>query len=105
MSLVFDTSALVAYLNKEPGADLVESLLLDNPGQCYVHAINLCEVFYPLLRIEGADAAHEAISALVDVGLECAKTWMKLSDKAQRRTKRLIQCHSRMRFAWLWHNA
>lgn len=70
MSLVFDAGALVAYLTGEPGADVVADLLRENPGACYAHAVNLCEVFYPVLRLEGAQTARQLLADLEAVGIQ-----------------------------------
>jgi len=45
-----DSSALIAFLWQEPGADTVESILLSLDNECSVHVLNLCEVYYDLLR-------------------------------------------------------
>jgi len=70
MTLVFDAGALVAYLTAEPGAEMVRQLLKENPGDCYAHAINLCEVFYPALRADGLEAAREVIATLTAAGVQ-----------------------------------
>jgi PIN domain nuclease of toxin-antitoxin system len=46
MTTVLDSHALIAFLRDEPGAEVVQSLLDRNPGSNYVHALNLCEVYY-----------------------------------------------------------
>jgi len=61
---VLDACAMIAYLNNEPGADVVEAALVDPANQCLAHAINLCEVFYQFHRAGGAQAAADAISDL-----------------------------------------
>ena len=70
MSLVFDASAMVAYLNGEIGGDIVREMLRNNPGECYAHAINVCEVFYPVLRAEGLPAAQQIVADLAAVGIQ-----------------------------------
>ena len=69
MSLVFDSSALIAYLEDEPGAELVDELLDGNLGACFVHAINMCEVYYGTRREYGEQPAQEAINMLQNAGL------------------------------------
>jgi len=69
MNLVSDSSALIAYLGDEPGAELVERLLLDRANVCFVHALNLCEVFYGVRRAYGENVAQETVYALLDTGL------------------------------------
>jgi PIN domain nuclease of toxin-antitoxin system len=51
MIYVMDASALIAYVRNEPGGQDVEDLLLDSTNTCYVHAINLCEVYYDHLKV------------------------------------------------------
>lgn len=41
---------MVAYLNGEPGGDVVEKALLEQNSECLAHAINLCEVYYLFYR-------------------------------------------------------
>lgn len=68
MRLVMDSSALLALLRSEEGADEVELLLADN--QCSVHAVNLCEAYYGFRREKGEEQAEAALDALALTGLE-----------------------------------
>lgn len=45
MTFVFDSSAIIAFLWGENGADIVESLMVNSQNVCIIHAINLCEVW------------------------------------------------------------
>ena len=67
---VLDACTLLAFLGNESGADRVGTLLADVNNICLVHAINLCEVYYDLLRQNGAQFAREAIATLVAAGVE-----------------------------------
>ncbi|MEZ4737354.1 MAG: PIN domain-containing protein [Caldilineaceae bacterium] len=58
---VLDACALLAFLGNEPGAHVVKSLLTDTSNVCMVHAINLCEVYYDLLRQNDAQFARERL--------------------------------------------
>jgi predicted nucleic acid-binding protein len=69
MIFVLDTSAMLAYLKNETGADVVESLLLDAGNTCFAHAVNLCEVFYTVRRREGEADAQLAVATLLDVSV------------------------------------
>ncbi len=69
MSLVFDSSALVAYLYDENGADAVEELLAEADVSKSAHAINLCEVFYRVAQKQGEAAARDALNALQAAGI------------------------------------
>lgn len=64
MIWVLDACAMIAYLNDELGADLVEAALVEPNDQCLAHAINLCEVFYHFYRAGGEKAAGDAIRDL-----------------------------------------
>ncbi|MCL4858936.1 MAG: PIN domain-containing protein [Caldilineaceae bacterium] len=67
---VLDACALIAFLQREPGAEQVELLLVDAPSQCAAHALNLCEVYHDLLRTDGLDLAGQAINDLVTAGVQ-----------------------------------
>lgn len=69
MSIVLDACAMIVYLRGEPGADVVEALLLDKNSPCLTHAVNLCEVFYDFMRAADEIAAHAAIADLESMGL------------------------------------
>ena len=69
MNLALDSSAIIALLKDEPGADVVERLLLDSDNVCYAHAVNLCEVYYDFLRMGGEDVAQAALSTLAGLGI------------------------------------
>jgi PIN domain nuclease of toxin-antitoxin system len=66
---VLDASALLAYLRRETGWELVAQLLADSAIECYAHAINLCEVYYGFCRREGRPAALTAIRDLYTAGV------------------------------------
>lgn len=68
--LVFDSSALFAYLQNEDGADMVSDLLDDADVPKYVHAVNLCEVFYGFTQRAGETVAHDALNTLHAAGIE-----------------------------------
>lgn len=64
MNLVYDSNALIAYLEDEPGAAEVEVLLTDRSNVGFIHAINLCEIFYHVHRRHGEQAAQDAYSSI-----------------------------------------
>lgn len=66
--LVFDACAIIALLDAEEGAITVERLLQDPTHRCVVHAINLCEVYYHLLRSTGQERADQLELALEQYG-------------------------------------
>jgi PIN domain nuclease of toxin-antitoxin system len=66
--VVLDACAIIAYLRNEDGADIVESALLSE--QCFIHSINLCEVYKDCLsRGEETSVADQIIEDLESVGL------------------------------------
>lgn len=67
--LVFDSSALFAYLQNEDGAAFVENLLDDADVEKVAHAVNLCEVFYGLSQKSGEAAALQSLEDLRTVGI------------------------------------
>lgn len=69
MIYVLDACAMIAYLNGEPGGDVVEAALIDPAHQCFAHAINLCEVFYHFYRTGGETAAASAVSDLYNMNV------------------------------------
>jgi PIN domain nuclease of toxin-antitoxin system len=66
---VFDASALIAYVRRETGWELVANLLMDPNNTCYAHALNLCQVDYDHYRVAGEATAQAEISDLEAVGL------------------------------------
>lgn len=69
MKCVLDACAMVAYLEGEPGDTVVAGFLADPSTTCYAHSINLCEVFYHVLRASDLRTAREAIATLFADGV------------------------------------
>ena len=69
MIFVLDASAMISFLRDERGADVVAEALLDRESKCYVHALNLCEVFYDFHRAAGLQDAAQAIADLSRAGV------------------------------------
>lgn len=66
--VVFDSYALLAWLEREPGAEFVEHLLSSaEQGQLWagVCSINLGEVYYRTWRDHGANRASEHLAMLL----------------------------------------
>jgi len=66
---VLDASAIVAYIEGEPGESVVGSLLRDPDATCYVHSVNLCEVYYQGIRRYDDETAQNAIELLAADGV------------------------------------
>ena len=66
---VLDACAILAYLRQEPGAEVVDALLDDPDTVCYVHAVNLVEIYYDAVRRLGARAGRAILKELSDEGI------------------------------------
>jgi PIN domain nuclease of toxin-antitoxin system len=66
---VLDACTLIAFLRREQGADLVRSLLRDRNNVCQIHAINLCEVYYDIIRVADEATAQAAVADTHSIGL------------------------------------
>jgi len=67
VSVVLDARALIACLRGEPGSELVAEHLI--AGHCFAHAVNLCELHYDCIRIDGEDKAEALVRDLMDAGM------------------------------------
>jgi len=68
-SFVLDTSALIAFLNDESGADVVESLFHEaSNGDCVIimNKYNLLEAYYGYLRANGEVFAENILKVVED---------------------------------------
>ena len=68
-SLVFDACALIALSEKEKGADVLASFLANEENTCFVHSINLCEVYYKAYREKSKHEAIELIEGFLNLGV------------------------------------
>lgn len=66
---ILDACAMIAFLRKELGADLVRNVIVDSTNVCYAHAINFCEVYYDFWRVGGKSAAEQSIEDLTLFGI------------------------------------
>ncbi len=46
MNYVLDAGAMIAFLDDESGAEVVEDVLTEPGSTCYAHILNLAEVYY-----------------------------------------------------------
>lgn len=94
---IMDASAMTAYLNAEPGGEVVRDLLADHGAICYAHAVNLCEVYYDTLRAKGKPFARLTIRTLYDDGIIerrdiSRKFWHHVGDLKARGRISLADC-------------
>ena len=66
---VLDACALIALLRNEPGGEEVRALLADEACCCFIHAVNLCEVYYDCLRNYDEAQADQMLEDLTVCGL------------------------------------
>jgi predicted nucleic acid-binding protein len=70
---VLDACSIIAFLNDEDGADVVQ-LLLEEAGasisKLYIHKLNFLEVYYGILRDEGMEKAELADTTIRALPIE-----------------------------------
>ena len=71
---VFDSCAVIALLQREPGAEVVAEILKDPRNRCLIHAINACEVYYDIYRRGGEEDASSLEEILATTGIEIVET-------------------------------
>lgn len=78
-SYVFDTSALICYIENEKGAEEVELLLVDaleKNNSIHVSIVSLIEVFYISLKEQGEKIANERLELLKALPLDISNIEM-----------------------------
>jgi uncharacterized protein with PIN domain len=71
---VLDSCAVVALLQREPGAEVVAEILKDSGNRCLIHAVNACEVYYDIYRRSGEADASALEGILATTGIELVET-------------------------------
>lgn len=69
MKYVLDACALIAFLRKESGGELVRDIILSPKHSIHIHALNLCEVYYDFARGQGESVADEMIQVVSEIGI------------------------------------
>ena len=69
MTYVLDASAVIAMLKGETGGRVVDALLAETADTCAIHVVNLCEVFYDLVRLMGVQSARAVIAETSRTGI------------------------------------
>jgi predicted nucleic acid-binding protein len=70
---ILDSCALIAYLNDEPGADIVSNFLEQMENRfvsLLLHKINLLEVYYGYYRERGKSLADEMLEDVLNSGVQ-----------------------------------
>lgn len=95
---IFDACAIIALLDTEPGADVVEALLAEESHRCVIHILNVCEVYYHIYRRADKQSAEKLKGALESYGFELEDSlvpalWQVASQlKAEWRRVSLVDC-------------
>jgi len=69
---VFDTSALLAFIENEEGAETVENLLtesIEGENEIFISPVTLIEIFYISVREQGSEIAEERLNLLGNLPL------------------------------------
>ena len=69
MRYVLDACAIIAIIRNEEGCIPVRQALEAEENICFVHALNLCEVYYDSLRCYGVPQTENLLSNLTEAGL------------------------------------
>jgi PIN domain nuclease of toxin-antitoxin system len=69
MRYVLDACAIISLIKNEDGALIVRQALEADNNVCFVHAVNLCEVYYDCLRCHGKNPAEQLLANLIEAGL------------------------------------
>ena len=69
MNYVLDAGPMIAFLDDEPGAEVVERVLTEPGTMCYAHIFNLTEIYYIYFRRGGAVMAEDSLQSLIDAGI------------------------------------
>jgi PIN domain nuclease of toxin-antitoxin system len=98
MNVVLDASAVIAFLRDEPGAAVVERYFGPENHSVYMHALNLCEVYYDFLRAAGESSAEGAVQDILLLGVRerndmASDFWRAIGRiKAEHRRVSLADC-------------
>ena len=74
MNIILDACAVISFFRDEEGGDIVEEFLIRPDCNSYIHAINLCEVYYDFVRSNNQVYAEQIISELKLAGVIIRKT-------------------------------
>ena len=74
---IFDACAIIALLDAEPGAEVVETLLAGESHRCVIHLLNVCEIYYHIYRRADQQRADKLRGVLESYGLEIEICWYR----------------------------
>lgn len=85
--LVFDSWAILAFLEGEPEADKVEALILrgdESKSPMWITTVNLGEVWYSIARKRSAPEADKKVDEILRLGFEVVDVNWALARQAAR---------------------
>jgi len=82
---VFDSYAVLALVEDEPGAQVVAEIVADEAAELYLSAISLGEVYYIIFRRQGEAAAEEVVRGVMqeDSLTVVEASWPRVKDAAR----------------------
>ncbi len=94
---VLDASAMIAFLQGEPGSEVVENVLTDTSKRKVAHAINVCEMYYHFLRQNDEAAAEEAVTTIAGLKVDVREDmdsafWRQIGQLKRAHTLSLGDC-------------
>jgi hypothetical protein len=69
VNYILDAGSMIAFLDDEHGAEVVEEVLTQPGSICYAHIFNLAEVYYIYFRRGGIAQAEDALQSALDAGI------------------------------------
>ncbi|MGK7899049.1 MAG: PIN domain-containing protein [Xenococcus sp. (in: cyanobacteria)] len=69
MNIILDACAVIAFFQDEEGGDVVEGFLMNSEHHCYIHVVNLCEVYYDFIRRNDQVYADQMVNELKLTGV------------------------------------
>jgi PIN domain nuclease of toxin-antitoxin system len=66
---VLDACALLAFLKKEEGGDIVKTVI-DGENEILLHAVNLLEVHYDMVKTLGEDKANNILNGIIKLPIK-----------------------------------
>jgi len=67
MIYILDSNTLIAIFNSENGAQKVADIINSSSNDCFIHAVNLCEIYCGYRRHEGEQVAQSVIKNILDM--------------------------------------
>lgn len=69
MNYALDAGAIIALLDNEPGAEVVEDVLTEPGSTCCAHIVNPAEIYYVYYRRGGPTMAENVLQYLRDASV------------------------------------